>query len=223
MSGVSSSTAAVANQGNDFRNIQVHSNTFLYLGDSQKPIQLYGAAGLTMDDVRIYNNIFYQCGGTGGGYAYDIDSRFTNVRATTTASTTSARCAGQDAHSITANPQFVNYTQASATFDVHLQAASPCINRAVALGRLVTLPSRFVDMDGKVRPSGGATTWEPTSSRSDWQAGSRAGPCKQTRTPRSIRSTGAFPFCATSLADVGAILVTRQPSRGSGCGRSRDR
>ncbi len=144
------------NSGTTFTRTWIYNNTFLYLGDGQKAIMLYGDSGVTMDDVRVYNNIFYQCRGTGGGNSCDIDSRFTNVKADYNCYYNISSIAGQDAHSIKVNPQLVNYTQGASAFDVHLKDGSPCIGAgAPALASLVSLPVPYLDMDGCVLPVGG--------------------------------------------------------------------
>jgi hypothetical protein len=135
---------------------QIYNNTFLYLGDGQKPVQMYGNSATTMDDVRVYNNIFYQCRGSTSGYTYDISPQTTNVKIDYNCYYNMLPMSGQDAHSIQANPKFANYTQGSATFDVRLQAGSPCIGAGAAgLASLVTLPNPFVDMDGCTRSVAG--------------------------------------------------------------------
>jgi hypothetical protein len=150
---VDSSRAAA---GSTILRTHIYNNTFLYLGDGQKPIQLYGNSGTRIDDVRIYNNIYYQCRGSTAGYTYDISSQATNVKVDYNCYYNMLSMSGQDAHSIQANPKFASYTQGSATFDVHLQAGSPCIGVGAAnLASLVTLPSPFVDIDGCVLPVAG--------------------------------------------------------------------
>lgn len=141
--------------GSVFKHTQIFNNTFLYLGDGQKAIMLTGDSGVAMDDVRVYNNIFYQCRGTGGGNSCDIDSRFTNIKADYNCYYNINPIAGQDAHSLKVNPQFVNYTPGAFTFNAHLKAGSPCINTGANLSGLVTLPNPYLDRDGKTRPQGG--------------------------------------------------------------------
>jgi parallel beta-helix repeat protein len=142
--------------GSTMTGVQIYNNTFLYLGEKQKPILLSGSANVKMDDVRIYNNIFYQCRGAAVGATYDIDRRFTNVRADYNCYYGMWPMERQDAHSIVADPKLVSYTEGASVFDVHLRPGSPCIHAgAASLASLVTLPDPFVDIDGKVRPQGG--------------------------------------------------------------------
>lgn len=142
--------------GSTITGVQIYNNTFLYLGDKQEAILLWGNENVTMDDARIYNNIFYQCRGASPGKTYDIDPRFRNVRADYNCYYGTRPLAGQDAHSIQADPQLVNYTQAASVFDVHLRPGSPCINAGARnLGSLVILPKPYLDIDGNVRPAGG--------------------------------------------------------------------
>ena len=119
--------------------------------------QLYGSPGLKMSNVAIHNNIFYQCGGSIGGYAYGIDQGFTKVRANNNCfDNVLPNLDGQDRVQILADPRFVNYTVGAASFDVRLQPGSPCIDAGAAVGTRLTLPDDFVDIDGHPRPSGGA-------------------------------------------------------------------
>jgi hypothetical protein len=148
------STKAAA--GSTIRGVHIYNNTFLYLGEKQEAVLLLGNDNVTMDDVRIYNNIFYQCRGAGVGDTYEIDSRFSNVRVDYNCYHGMRPMVGQDAHSIQADPRLVNYTQAASVFDVHLRPGSPCINAGGRnLGSLVILPDPYLDMDGNVRPGGG--------------------------------------------------------------------
>ncbi len=144
-----------AGMPNRFEKIIVHSNTFLYLGEKQKAVTLYGSSSLHMDDVRIYNNIFHQVRGTGGGDAYEVDARFTNFRSDYNCFYNCSPKPGQDTNSIFADPRLTDYVQGSAEFDVRLLPDSPCIDAAAPhLGDLVPLPPDFVDMDGNPRPAG---------------------------------------------------------------------
>jgi hypothetical protein len=142
--------------GSTILHTQIYNNTFLYLGDGQKPVLLYGSSGTRIDDVRIYNNVYYQCRGTAGGNTYDIGSQATNVRCDYNCYYNMLPMPGQDAHSIRTNPKLTSYTQGAATFDVRLQADSPCIGAgAASLASLVTLPTPFLDLDGCVLPVAG--------------------------------------------------------------------
>lgn len=142
--------------GSTILRTEIYHNTFLYLGDGQKPILLYGSSGTKIDDVRIYNNVYYQCRGSAGGNTYDIGSQATNVRCDYNCYYNMLPMPGQDAHSIQANPKFVNYTPGAATFDVRLQPDSPCIGAgAASLASLVHLPTPFFDMDGCALPVAG--------------------------------------------------------------------
>ncbi len=50
--------------------IQIHSNTFLYL--DAKPVEVYGSSSFTLNGLRVYNNVFYACrGDLAGGPMYD--------------------------------------------------------------------------------------------------------------------------------------------------------
>ncbi len=138
---------------------RIFNNTFLYLGDDQKPIELYGNATTTLSDVRICNNVFYQCRGNRGGNTYGLDAAFTGVKIDYNCYYNMLPMAGQDGHSLRADPRFGHYTQAASIFDVHLQAGSPCIDAgAPDLGSLQILPSPFLDMDGVVRPQAAVMT-----------------------------------------------------------------
>jgi hypothetical protein len=137
--------------GSTILRTEIYHNTFLYLGDGQKPILLYGSSGTRIDDVRIYNNIYYQCRGSAGGNTYDIGSQATNVRCDYNCYYNMLPMPGQDAHSIQANPKLLSYAQGSQSFDVHLQAESPCIGAgASSLASLVSLPTPFYDFYGSV-------------------------------------------------------------------------
>jgi hypothetical protein len=142
--------------GSTITNTQIFNNTFLYLGDGQKPVLLYGNSNTRIDDVRIYNNIYYQCRGAAGGNTYDFGSQATNVKVDYNCYYNMLPRPGQDAHSIQVDPKIVSYTQASATFNVRLQAGSPCIDAgAPNLSSLVTLPNPYFDNDGCVLPVAG--------------------------------------------------------------------
>ncbi len=144
-----------ATSGHYLRNIDVFNNTFGYLGDGQKAIVVYGAAGTTMDNIRIVNNIFYDCRGA-SGVAVDWTSNATNMVVDYNCYYVVTPRVGYDAHSIQADPKFVNYARVGSAKDFRLQSTSPCINAGdMALSSHANVPSPFIDMDGTSRPLGG--------------------------------------------------------------------
>lgn len=107
-----------------------------------------------MDTIKIYNNVFYDCRGAVGD-AVDWSSNISNVTVDYNCYYVVRPKAGQDAHSIQADPQFVNYSKFSA-WDFHLKSTSPCINAGdPSLSSHVGVPTPFVDMDNHSRPLGG--------------------------------------------------------------------
>jgi hypothetical protein len=54
---------------------------------------------------------------------------------------------GQDAHSISMNPQFINPSGNASTVDLHIPISSPCV------GAGITIPGITVDFDGELRPN----------------------------------------------------------------------
>lgn len=131
------------------KNIVIHSNTFGYLGYGAVwiPKSGLGMGTGTVSNVKIFNNIFTNDSGieVEGTFTSDYNL-FHNVN----------KPSSEGSHSITADPQFVNYQgQHSSNFDLHLKSTSSAIDRgAPNLGSLVTLPSPFLDIDRSQRPMG---------------------------------------------------------------------
>ncbi len=156
---VSGGTCPAINMGTAYtdhylQNIEIFNNTFGYLGDGQKAITIYGAAGTRMDGLRIYNNIFYNCRGA-SGVAVDWTINATNLVVDYNCYYVVTPRAGYDTHSLQADPKFAGYSPAS-SWNFHLLSSSPCINTGdPSLSSHVTVPTPFLDMDGTSRPLGG--------------------------------------------------------------------
>jgi len=85
-----------------------------------------------------YNDLYVT--GTGG-----VLGRFAGADRLTLADWQAAT--GQDAHSISLNPQFINPTGNANTVDLHILNTSPCV------GTGVMIPGITIDFDGELRPN----------------------------------------------------------------------
>jgi hypothetical protein len=92
------------------------------------------STGLTSD----YNDLYVT--GTGGVLGY-----FNGADRLTLADWQAAT--GQDAHSISMNPQFINPTGNANSVDLHILMGSPCV------GAGIMVPGITVDFDGQLRPN----------------------------------------------------------------------
>ena len=91
-------------------------------------------AGLTSD----YNDLYVSgTAGVVGRYGGTDELTLANWQAAT----------GQDAHSISMNPEYINPTGNGNTVDLHILISSPCVGAGVAI------PGITVDFDGQVRPT----------------------------------------------------------------------
>ena len=103
-------------------------------GAKNYAIQSGNAAGLTTD----YNDFYVTgTGGVLGRYQGADEQTLANWQAAT----------GQDAHSISMNPQYINPTGSANTVDLHILISSPCV------GAGITIPGITVDFDGQIRPN----------------------------------------------------------------------
>ncbi len=138
--------------GGAISNVEIHSNTIGWVGYDS--IWSYGS----VNNVKVRNNIFYD--GVNGIDGGGITSSDYNVYFNTN------KPSFEGSHSITANPQLVNYVRHS-SWDFHLKPSSPAIDMGdPQLGSVMTLPSPFVDMDNVLRPQGarhdaGAYEYQP--------------------------------------------------------------
>lgn len=124
------------------KNVKIHSNTFLWSG--YNGIIMYGGP---LDAVAFYDNIFYDSG-------IDLDGRTTGLKSDYNLFYNSRKPAGEGPNSMTANPQFVNYTRHQ-SWNVRLKSTSPAINKGdPALLTTMGLTGSFVDIDGVSRPHG---------------------------------------------------------------------
>lgn len=141
-----------------YSNVQIFSNTFLYMGNTTKAIELPAATG-SGDDVRIVNNIFADCRGTASKVAVGVDGTTTNYRRGynlyhNTADTLNDDLGGD----VSGDPLFVGgYSTPGDPGDpggtqLAVAAGSPARNAGHPdLGSVVTLPDTFLDRDGVLR------------------------------------------------------------------------
>jgi hypothetical protein len=135
--------------GNDasiLRNIDIHSNTFGWLG--YPAIRIYKNDLAQGSNIKIYDNIFYESGiDVGDNFADQVTSNYNLFY-------NASSLGNEGPNSIFADPQFVNYQKHSA-FDFHLKSTSPAINiGSQNLSTIFVLPSPFLDIDGTQRPQG---------------------------------------------------------------------
>ena len=91
-------------------------------------------AGLTSD----YNDLYVTgTGGVLGNYGGTDELTLANWQAAT----------GQDTHSISMNPQYINPTGDANTVDLHILISSPCV------GAGIMIPGITTDFDGELRPN----------------------------------------------------------------------
>lgn len=129
--------------GDGVTNVEIHSNTFGWTGYSG--VRIFGA----VNGVTLRNNVLYESGiGLGA-------TTVTNVSSDYNVFFKSVVPPLEGSHSKIADPQFTNYSR-NASWDFHLQTASPAINAGdPALGAVITLPADFHDLDRRLRPLGG--------------------------------------------------------------------
>jgi hypothetical protein len=144
------------NSTNRVSNLQIHSNTFGWLG--RPAIQIYGGTGQTgskglVTGIFIRNNIMVDSEvAIGIADSGEVNSDY-NIYYTTPGSTYKANpWKYEGPHSIFSDPKFVNY-QRHVSYDFHLQPTSPAIDRAdPTLASLFNLPVPFPDLEGHLRP-----------------------------------------------------------------------
>lgn len=170
---------ATANNA-QFSNIQIFSNTYLFCGgDAGSAVRIPNQAGTTGDDVRVFNNIFYDCRDDITKTAVNLGSSVTNVTNGYNCyylvnDTGSGQWANGETGAITSDPSFRSaYTKKTDPGDpfgtqLAMAAGSPCIGTGHPnLASVVTLPASFLDRDGNARTaiSGTMGAYEQGSSR----------------------------------------------------------
>jgi len=125
--------------------ITIHSNTFAWTGYSG--VWIYGTAS----NVVMRNNVFYDSG-------MDINiSNMSSVNSDYNLFFNSPKRSFEKSNSITANPQFKNYTR-HVSWDFQLLSGSPAIDKGdPSLNSVAGVPAGFADIQGTSRPQGSRT------------------------------------------------------------------
>ena len=142
------------------KNLNIHSNTFGWVGYPAIRISDQGDAPIT--DIDIHNNIFVDAGidisfvddvnQVTSNYNLFFNSPDNNVPGNDYQEATPWQDECTSGNSICGqDPQFIDYER-HVSWDFHLKPTSPAIDAGDDLSAIFTLPSPFLDIDGTIRP-----------------------------------------------------------------------